>query len=63
MEKVTTIASKLKAVRDLIEVDLSGVDIDEVEAHGKRLAAIIGLSAETMAHAKKQLGNIKNYLD
>lgn len=55
MEKVTTIASKLKAVRDLIEVDLSGVDIDEVEAHGKRLAAIIGLSAETMAHAKKQL--------
>lgn len=55
MEQGKTIAAKLKAIRDLVEVDLSGCEINDVEAHGKRLAAIIGLSAETMAHAKKQL--------
>lgn len=53
MEKQPTIGEKLKAIRDLIEVDLGNSHIDEVEAHGKRLAAIIGLSAETMAHSKK----------
>ena len=50
-----TIGQKLKAIRDLIEVDLSDCEIDDVEKHGKRLAAIIGLSAETMAQAKKQM--------
>lgn len=55
MEKYATIGAKLKAIRDQVEVDLSGCEIDDVENHGKRLAAIIGLSAETMAQAKKQL--------
>lgn len=49
------IIKKLQSIRALIEVDLSGVHIDHVEEHGKRLAAIIGLSAETMAEAKKRL--------
>ena len=48
-----TIGEKLKAIRGLVEVDLTGVPIDQLEEHGKRLAAIIGLSAETMAQAKK----------
>lgn len=55
MAEKPTIGAKLKAIRDLIEVDLSGCDADDVEKHGKRLAAIIGLSAETMADAKKRL--------
>lgn len=55
MEKTTTLASKLKAIRDLVDLDLSNLEINDVEAHGKRLASIIGLSAETMAQAKKQL--------
>lgn len=53
MAEQPTIGEKLKAIRDLVEVDLSGVEINDLEAHGKRLAAIVGLSAETMAHAKK----------
>lgn len=53
MEKQPTIGEKLKAIRDLVEVDLSGSEINDLEAHGKRLAAIVGLSAETMAHSKK----------
>jgi len=54
MEKQPTIGEKLKAIRELVEMDLSQSDIDSLEGHGKRLAAIIGLSAETMAQAKKQ---------
>lgn len=53
MEKQPTIGEKLKAIRELVEVDLSGCGIDDVEAHGKRLASLIGLSAETMAQSKK----------
>jgi hypothetical protein len=53
MDKQPTIGEKLKAIRDLVEVDLSEEHIDVLEAHGKRLAAIVGLSAETMAHSKK----------
>lgn len=50
-----TIGEKLKAIRALVEIDLTDAPVDEVERHGKSLAAIFGLSAETMAQAKKQL--------
>lgn len=55
MAEKPTIGAKLKAIRDLVEVDVSDCDVNDVEKHGKRLAAIIGLSAETMADAKKRL--------
>lgn len=55
MAEKISIGAKLKAIRDLVEVDVSDCDVDDVEKHGKRLAAIIGLSAETMADAKKRL--------
>lgn len=55
MAEKISIGTKLKAIRDLVEVDVSDCDVDDVEKHGKRLAAIIGLSAETMADAKKRL--------
>lgn len=55
MAERLTIHAKLKSIRDLVEVDLSMCHIDDVENHGKRLAAIIGLSAETMAEAKKNM--------
>lgn len=53
MAEQPTIGEKLKAIRELVETDMSGEHIDVLEAHGKRLAAIMGLSAETMAHSKK----------
>lgn len=55
MAEVVDILGKLKAIRDLVEVDLSNCGIDDVENHGKRLAAMFGLSAETMAQAKKRV--------
>lgn len=55
MGKEIPISTKLKSIRELVEVDLSGCDVNDVEEHGKRLAAIIGMSAETMAQARKAL--------
>jgi len=55
MAEKPTIGAKLKAIRDLVDVDISDCEVDDVEKQGKRLAAIIGLSAETMADAKKRL--------
>lgn len=55
MEKEATITNKLNFIRKLVDLDLSDCEINDVETHGKRLAAAIGLSAETMAQAKKQL--------
>lgn len=55
MEKEATIENKLNFIRKLVDTDLSNCEINDVEAHGKRLAAVIGLSAETMAQAKKRV--------
>jgi hypothetical protein len=46
---------KLQAIRALVEVDTSGCDIESVVEHGQKLAAMVGLSAETMSEAKKQI--------
>lgn len=40
-------------IRKEVERDLTGQSVDELEEHGKRLASLFGLSAETMAEAKK----------
>lgn len=66
-----TLGQKLQAIRKEVERDLTGQSIDELEEHGKRLASLFGLSAETMAEAKRQMdkkllqaiqsNEIKNY--
>lgn len=48
-----TLNEKINTIRGLLDVDVSDCDINDVESHGKRLAAIVGLSAETMAQSKK----------
>lgn len=50
---MATLIEKLQAIRKEVEQDLTGQSVDEVEEHGKRLASLFGLSAETMAEAKK----------
>lgn len=50
---MATLIEKLQAIRAEVERDLTGHSIDELEEHGKRLASLFGLSAETMAEAKK----------
>lgn len=46
---------KLKVIRETIDADVSGCDIDTVVEKGKKLAALIGLSAECKAAARKAL--------
>lgn len=45
----------LKAIREVVDTDTSGADIDSVVECGKKLASMCGLSAQTMAAAKKRL--------
>lgn len=55
MQAVDNIEKNLKAIRALVDVDVSSVQIDDLVEHGKRLAAMIGLSAECMAAATRRL--------
>lgn len=46
---------KMKAIRDLLDVNTVEVDTDSVANHAQQLAAMIGLSAECKADARKEL--------
>jgi len=50
-----TIKQKLNSIRDLLDSDVTGVDIDSIVEKGKKLTQMIGLSAECKAAAKKAL--------
>lgn len=50
-----TINQKLNSIRALIDVDVTGVDIDSVVEKGKQLSQMMGLSAECKAQARKDL--------
>lgn len=50
-----TLNPKLNSIRALIDLDVTGVDIDSVVEKGKSLAQMIGLSAECKAIARKEL--------
>lgn len=54
-----TLKEKLNSVRALIDVDVTGVDIDSVIEKGKQLSQMIGLSAECKAAARKELDNAR----
>ena len=49
------LSDKLKSIRDLIDVNTNEVDIDSITGHAQDLAAMIGLSAECKAEAKRKV--------
>jgi len=53
------IESNLASIRAIVDLDISGLDIDSVVEQGKKLASIMGLSAECMAAAQKHLQNAR----
>jgi hypothetical protein len=53
------IARDLKAIREVVDTDTSGADIDSVVECGKKLASMAGLSAQCMGAAKKRLENAR----
>lgn len=54
-----TLTEKLESIRQAIDTDVSGVDIDSLVEHGKHLSSLIGLSAECKAEARKNLENAR----
>ena len=63
-----SLRSKLKSIRELLDVDVTGCDITDVQNKAIKLTQIIGLSAECKAEAKrlnelKKLQVLKNNLE
>jgi hypothetical protein len=52
-----TLKEKLNSIRALIDVDVTGIDIDSLVEQGKKLSSMIGLSAECKAAAQKEFDN------
>lgn len=55
MTTSTNIEAKLKSIREIVDKDVTGCDIETVLEHGKKLSSLAGLSAECMASAQKTL--------
>ena len=53
------IEANLASIRTVVDLDISGLDIESVVEQGKKLASIMGLSAECMAAAQKHLQNAR----
>lgn len=49
------LSEKLKAIRDLIDVNTADVDLDSLINHAQELASMIGLSSECKAEARKKM--------
>lgn len=54
-----SLKDNLNSIRQAIDTDVSGVDIDSLVDQGKMLASLIGLSAECKAEARKNLENAR----
>lgn len=49
------IEANLKAIRTVVDTNVVGCDIETIVEQGKKLASIMGLSAECMSAAQKHL--------
>jgi hypothetical protein len=49
------IEANLASIRAVVDLDISGLDIESVVEQGKKLASMMGLSSECMAAAQKHL--------
>ena len=50
-----TLSEKLNSIRETIDADVRGVDIDSLVEKGKSLSQLIGLSAECKSQARRNL--------
>lgn len=57
MTNSNNIEDKLRAIRQVVDTNTEGCAIDTIVELGKRLASIMGLSAEVMAAAQKTVQN------
>jgi hypothetical protein len=55
MTRPHNIEANLKSIREVVDTNVVGCDIESVVEQGKKLASIMGLSAECMAAAQRHL--------
>ncbi len=55
MTRPDNIEANLKSIREVVDTNVVGCDIETIVEQGKKLASIMGLSAECMAAAQKHL--------
>ena len=55
MKTISEIKKSLNAIRGILDVDVSQVDVSDVKTKLSKLTSLMGTSAETMASAKKLL--------
>lgn len=55
MTRPDNIEANLKSIRDVVDTNVVGCDIESVVEQGKKLASIMGLSAECMGAAQRHL--------
>ena len=55
MTQSDNIEKNLKSIRQVVDTNVVGCDIETIVEQGKKLASIMGLSAECMAAAQKHL--------
>lgn len=55
MTRPDNIEANLKAIRQVVDTNVVGCDIETIVEQGKKLASMMGLSAECMASAQKHL--------
>ncbi len=55
MTRPDNIEANLKCIREVVDTNVVGCDIETIVEQGKKLASIMGLSAECMAAAQKHL--------
>ena len=53
------IETNLASIRAVVDIDISGLDIESVVEQGKKLASLMGLSSECLAAAQKHLQNAR----
>lgn len=59
MTRPDNIEANLKSIREVVDIDVIGCDIDSVVEQGKKLASMMGLSSECMAAAQRHLQNAR----
>lgn len=59
MTRPDNIEANLKSIRLVVDTNVVGCDIETIVEQGKKLASIMGLSAECMAAAQKHLQNAR----
>ena len=55
MQTADNIEKNLRAIREVLDINTEGIDVSQLVEIGKKLASLVGLSAECMAASQRRL--------